>query len=585
MEPSEPTGGERAEPRRPLLMDPAGSRPTGFAPPTDSAGRAIANPQSPAASPVGAHAAPGTAVAGSTAGGAHAAAGTSSMPPTGPMTATGTSSVLAATVAAPAVGARPGEASFGPVSQVVRLSVRTASSRLDLVLPDRSTVAETLETVLELAPRSLREQAIAHGGWILRTAGGGVLAGSSTLLDQGVVDGTTLFLTGIDSTANVVVYDDLADAIADSARRDGSAWPSGGWRRVALAAAGVFAAVGLLALLSAGPPWSVPALALAVLTVLAAAAAGWLGRGVRDGDAALLVGAFGVASGAAAGAVATAGTLSLPGFGAPQVLLGAVAAAVVAAVVAPLIGGRPVLFVAAVTGSLLVCVAALCCVLFPLPPAGGAAIVVGAAICLMPAAPRVALILGGVLPLSELGPPRTGAGADETGPSVPEGQTPDGEAIDERVVRHLTRRAAGQLTALLQGLAWTALAGCVVLAVNGGGISLVLSVVVALALLLRSRQFPALGQRLPLIIAGIGALVAVLVSMIGSLDSSLLLPAVAVPAVVGMVVAVVLAVLRRPAPIELVRAMEIADVVATILVIPLVAGLLGLFAFVRGIGG
>ena len=45
-----------------------------------------------------------------------------------------------------------GEASFGPVSQVVRISIRTLSSRIDLVLPDRSTIAETLETVLELAP-------------------------------------------------------------------------------------------------------------------------------------------------------------------------------------------------------------------------------------------------------------------------------------------------------------------------------------------------------------------------------------------------------------------------------------------------
>ena len=78
--------------------------------------------------------------------------------------------------------------------------MRTLSSRIDLVLPDRSTIAETLETVLELAPRSLREQAIAHGGWILRTAAGEAIPGASTLLDQGIVDGTTLFLTGIDAS-------------------------------------------------------------------------------------------------------------------------------------------------------------------------------------------------------------------------------------------------------------------------------------------------------------------------------------------------------------------------------------------------
>src|SRR4029077_10526748 len=111
----------------------------------------------------------------------------------------GPPSVLAGNAVALATGAVPGEASFGPVSQVVRVSVRTLSSRIDLVLPDRSTIAETLETVLELAPRSLREQAIAHGGWILRTAAGEAIPGSMTLLDQGVIDGPTLFLTGIDA--------------------------------------------------------------------------------------------------------------------------------------------------------------------------------------------------------------------------------------------------------------------------------------------------------------------------------------------------------------------------------------------------
>src|SRR6478735_2867047 len=124
---------------RPLLMDPAGARPPGFAPPT-------ASPWAPGAPTVAAR--PG--------------------PPN-------THSVLAGptpVTPAPTLPASRSEAAFGPVSRVVTISIRTPSSRVDLALPDRTSIAEVLETVLDVAPRSLREQALAHGGWILRTAAG-----------------------------------------------------------------------------------------------------------------------------------------------------------------------------------------------------------------------------------------------------------------------------------------------------------------------------------------------------------------------------------------------------------------------------
>ena len=224
-----------------------------------------------------------------------------------------------------------GEASFGPVSQVVRISVRTLSSRIDLVLPDRSTIAETLETVLELAPRSLREQAIAHGGWILRTAAGEAIPGSSTLLDQGVVDGATLFLTGIDAADSAVVYDDVADAIARTVLTDPSVWPAGAGRVAALGAAGLFGGLACLSLLAAGPPWVVVAVILGAIAVLGQVAAGLLSRRVGDAGVAVLAGLLSVVSGAAAATVATAGDARLLQLGAPQLLLGAAAAGLLAA--------------------------------------------------------------------------------------------------------------------------------------------------------------------------------------------------------------------------------------------------------------
>ena len=148
-------------PRRPLLMDPAGAAQSDFAPPA---------PHQPAQPPVD--------------------------PPRTP-------SVLAAPAPAPAPAARgSADSAFGPVSEVVRLSVRSTTARVDVVLPDRCTIAETLEAVLELSPPALRELAVAHGGWTLRGGDGRVLPSGATLVDLGVTDGSTLLLLGLDTAGS-----------------------------------------------------------------------------------------------------------------------------------------------------------------------------------------------------------------------------------------------------------------------------------------------------------------------------------------------------------------------------------------------
>ena len=168
---------------------------------------------------------------------------------------------------------------------LVRLSVRTVTSRIDVTLPDQSTFAEALETVLDLCPQSLRDRAIAHGGWILRTAVGRMPDGESTLASAGVMDGATLFLVGVDPSAGAAVCDDVAAAVAATVLHDPSGWPPAAGRAVALGAAGLFATVACLPLLLAGPPWIPITLVLAGGTVAAQVAAGLLSRTVGDSGA------------------------------------------------------------------------------------------------------------------------------------------------------------------------------------------------------------------------------------------------------------------------------------------------------------
>jgi len=464
-----------------------------------------------------------------------------------------------------------GESSFGPVSQVVRISVRTLSSRIDLVLPDRSTVAETLETVLELAPRSLREQAIAHGGWILRTAAGEALPGSSTLLDQGIVDGATLFLTGIDATSSGAVYDDVADAVADTVLADPSVWPAGAGRVVALGAAEVFGVVACVTLLLAGPPWIVVAVILGGLAVLGQLAAGLLSRRVGDAGAAVVAGLLSVGSGAAAATVATAGDARLLGVGAAQLLLGVAAAALLASSAALLIGTRQVAFEAIVTATVLLFIALMCCGIFGLPPVGGAAIVAALGLGLMPLVPSVAL----------------GLARFETDPlpSTAETADPSGDPVDADAVASRTRQAVGHVTALVQGLSWPALPACVVLACTPNVTGQVLAGCVGVGMLLRARLFITVGQRLPLLIAGIGAIAVLLVALTTQLDGVTVVLATAVPSLLGMIGCLLLAGRRPRVTPSMTRAAELVAMTIAIAIVPLLAAVLGLFGFLRSLGG
>ena len=68
-------------------------------------------------------------------------------------------------------------------------------------------------------------------------------------------------------------------------------------------------------------------------------------------------------------------------------------------------------------------------------------------------------------------------------------------------------------------------------------------------------------------------------------DGPTVLVAVAVPALVAVIVCLLLAGRRRRVSPAMTRAAEIIELVIAIAVVPLVAGVLGLFGFIRGLGG
>ena len=405
--------------------------------------------------------------------------------------------------ARPKAWVRPPDVAPAPDADIrlVRLSVRSVVSRVDVTLPERTTFAEALEAVLDLCPASLRNDAVRHGGWVLRTAAGRVPDGESTLAAAGVLDGATLFLAGVDPRAGVAAYDDIADAVAENVLHDTSLWQAGARRAVALGAAGLFAALAILPLLMSGPPWRPVALLLAAVTVLAQVGAGLLSRVGRDQAAAVAAGMISVATGATAATVATAGrTDLLTGGGPANLLLGAIGASICATTAAVIIGAGTVPLGAVVTGGMVLAFALSCGVLLGVPAAGWAAITVGLTTGMMPLVPMAALRWAGVgIPFA---------------PTTLEEVQADSPPIDAGEVGSLTGRAVDGVTAMIQGLAWASLAAAAVLAFTDDATARVLAGVTATGLILRARLFVTIGQRLPLLLAGIGSTAALMLAVI-----------------------------------------------------------------------
>ena len=339
----------------------------------------------------------------------------------------------------------------------------------------------------------------------------------------------------------------------------------------ALGAAGLFAVIACLSLLSVGPPWAAVAVTLGVVAAIALPAAGVLARIARDSGTALVAGLLSVAAGAAAVTVSAAGSVPLAQVGAAPLLFGTLSAMLLAVAAALAMGTRRAPFAAISTGALLGSVTAACCLVFGLSPAGGAAVLAGLAMVLMPAIPAAALWLAG-LEVNRL-------------PATSEDIQAERETVDGPAVALRTRRAIGYLTALVNGLAWPAFGACVLLAFSHDVTAEVLTAVVGFGLVLRARLFRAVGQRLPLLIAGIAAIAVLLVALTLQLDASTSLVAVVVPALLGVALCLTLAGRHRRRFPSQARIAEISELGLAIAVVPLVAGVLGLFGFVRGLGG
>ena len=448
-----------------------------------------------------------------------------------------------------------------PTSGLAHVTIRAPRRRLDLAVPHQVPLAELLPEVLRRAGEVVPEPAVAAGGWILRRGDGASLAGDVALAPQGVRDGDVLYLVPRNLTWPEPAYDDIVEEIAAGARAHGRSWDASATRLLALVAAGLLllTGLGLVALGSLGP---LGGLAAATIAAVLLGAGALLSRAVGDGVAGAAAAGFALPYGAAAG------SLLVPA-GPGQVLVGSAALLFAAVLGAAAAGYGLRVFVAGATLGTFGLLGAMLGLF--VSSAGATSVTVVVLVAGIGLAPLLAVRLGKLpLPVVTAAPEVL---ATERRPERP-------------AVFAAVARADEILNGTLLGIAATGLIGVSMLAATRGVAALLLANLASVALLLRSRLFPSLAARLPLLAGGLVGLAIAAWSALAVAGpvARLLGVVLAGAAVVVLLATAATAHRRRPSP-YLGRLADVLDIVSVVALAPVACAVLNLYAFVRGLAG
>jgi type VII secretion integral membrane protein EccD len=393
-----------------------------------------------------------------------------------------------------------------------------------------------------------------------------------TPLQVGLQDGEMIYLRPHREQMPRLAFDDVADVIASGLSEQPGRWAPRHASWVALGTGAVALVAGAVFVLRSGPPWSVPAAAAAAIAVALLITAAAVSRAAGDSRAGALLGFAAVPYAFLAGLLVPARSTGLAHLSAVH-LLSAFAAAAFAAVVAAAASAELSLSFGLVVAALLGVVGSWIGYAFGIGFAAAATVIVVPAMALTPLIPAVSFRM------ARMALPQVPRHADDLRRDT---LTIDGAEVFDRTAtadRFVTGAAsgiglvaAGAEGALAFSRSWLGLAACAVL---------------ACALLLRTRLFRGLAQRLWLLVPGFGGLVLLAVGEIhGSSQARHLVLALG-PLIAGVALVVGVGMWlpgHRPSPFWG-RMADIADTLLIVGLFPLALGLAGVFGKVRGLGG
>jgi type VII secretion integral membrane protein EccD len=455
---------------------------------------------------------------------------------------------------------------------LVRVTVAAPARRIDLALPERAPLAELLPGLLRHAGEDLADTGARAGGWVLRRADGTSLDSARTLAAQRVRDGEVLHLTHAHTDWPELEYDDLVDAIATGSARTGGAWGAKHTRATGLAVGSLAVVLALAAVARSGPPWAGPAWWSIGVAGLLLATALLLARAAGDTGAGAMAAAVALPFAAAGGGLAFAGDKDLLDLGAPH-LLGAGAGLLLAAMVALLgVVDRAALFVGAATVGLFALVGGWLTTFDSLEGYETAALIAGIGLAFSPVLAPLSIRLSRV-PMPVL--PKAAADLLRDDPQPP-----------RMAVYAAVLRADSLLTGMVAGLATVVVPCQVLLVTSGSEAGLILVMILTAGFLIRARLYPIVRQRVALLVAGLSGAVCLGLGPLMS-DRADLLPVAGPVLLLAGVLAALLGVVhstREPSP-YFGRYAEILEVVLVLAIIPVTCSVLGLYGYMRGLGG
>jgi type VII secretion integral membrane protein EccD len=325
-------------------------------------------------------------------------------------------------------------------------------------------------------------------------------------------------------------------------------------------------------ILRSGPPWPLPAATAAGVAVALLLAVVAVSRAVGDSRAGVVLGYAAIPYAFLAGLLTPARSAALLHLGAVE-MLAALAAVALAAVIAAAASAEVSLFFGIVIAGLFGVLGAWLSYAFGIGLAAAAALIAVLVLALTPLIPAVSFRM------ARMTLPEVPRNADDLRRDT---LTIDGAEVFDRTAvadRFVTGAASG--IGLLAGFAE------VVLAFTRGWLGMVTCAVLACVLLLRSRLFQGLAQRLWLLIPGFGGLILLAAGSVHGSSQARHLALALGPLIAGSALVVAVGLWlpgRRPSPFWG-RMADITDTLLNVGLFPLALGLAGVFGKVRGLGG
>jgi type VII secretion integral membrane protein EccD len=445
---------------------------------------------------------------------------------------------------------------------------------VDISLPAHVPFGQLFPAILHYAGDNLADAGLAHGGWVLQRLDQPAFDAGSTPAQATIRDGEVLYLRPAMSQLPELSFDDVADVVATAVNERPDRWRPEWTRSFTIATTAGASLVASAILLLSGPSWILPAVAAGVISLVALSAAVVLSRVMGDSRSGAVLGFCAVPYAFQAGLFAPARDTPLFGLGAVDLLAGFAVVVLVATVAAfGIADAMPVFFGIAFAGVMGTIGAAVGVLFDGVSAAGVAAVTVAITCCLTPLTPTIAFRLARV-----------------TLPPVPQGPEDlrrDTMLVDGGQVLKRTAVADRYVGGMTLALGLVAICAQIALAFSGGWAAPTMCGAVSLVLLLRSRVFRGRAQRLALMVPGMAGLgVLALALAAGSSGQAVSMAVLAVVFVGGAIVSMVGIWLtdNRPSPVWG-RLGDIIDLVFMVSLIPLALGVVGLFDYVRGLGG